>query len=165
MRAPEPQRFDLECSRLQRAFVVLSHAATAVVIACVPLPPGCAPCAWLLLVALAWREWQRLPPAALVVRLDATLTLLWRNGTAVDAFLANGGYLCRWLAIIEWHESGRRRRQTLAITPDMLDAEAFRRLRVQLRYASSEDAHDSPLSHACASTSAPLSALGCAPIR
>ncbi len=165
MRAPEPQRFDLECSPVQRAFVALSHGATAILIAFVPLPPGCAPFAWLLVGALAWREWHRLPPAALIVRLDATLTLLWRNGTAVDAHRVNGGYLCSWLAIVEWREPGRRRRQALMVTPDMLDAESFRRLRVQLRYARSEDAQGSPRSQACASTSEPLSALGCAPIR
>jgi hypothetical protein len=165
MRALEPQRFDFEHSRLQRTFVALSHAATAILCLVMPLPPGCAPFAVLLVTALALRAWWRLPPAALIVRLDATLTVLQRNGVAVDAMLLNGGYVGARLVVIEWRETARQLRQTLVVTSDMLDAGAFRRLRVHLRYATSGDDQGSSASHERASMSAPLSALGCPPTR
>jgi hypothetical protein len=165
MRALEPQRFDLEYSRLQRTFIVLSHAATAALIMSMPLPPGCAPFIALLAVALALREWQRLPPAALIVRLNATLTVLRCDGTKANGTLVNGGYVGERLVVIGWRETTHRRWQTLVITPDMLDADAFRRLRVHLRYATSDDDQEASASQACASMSEPLSALLCAPTR
>jgi hypothetical protein len=160
-----PLHVEFEVSRLQRAFIVASHALTLALLALLPLPWGMAPSLALLVVAWGLRAWQRLPPAALVVRLDATLVLLWRNGVDVHAALCNGGYVGGWFTTIVWQEAGRRRRHALLVTPDMLDADAYRRLRVHLRYASSGSDQDEPDSQACASTSAPLSALDCPAIR
>jgi hypothetical protein len=165
MRDALPLRIDLDISRRQRAALVLGGLATAGMALAVPLPTGVLPFLLLWIGAVCARAWQHLPPAALVVRLDATLVLLWRNGTAVNATLCNGGYLGAALTTILWKEEGRRRRQTLLVTPDMLCADAFRQLRTHLRYASSGVDQDAPASQACASTSAALSVLDCAPIR
>jgi hypothetical protein len=165
MREKLPLRVELDVSRHQRVAIVTSFAATAVLVATLPLPAGAGPCGVLLIVTLAARALRRLPPAALIVRLDASLVLLWRNGSVTEAALCNGGYLGAMLTTIVFREQGRRRAQALLITGDMLPADAYRRLRVHLRYARSGDDQNEPASHAWASTSAALSALGCAPIR
>ena len=165
MREPLPLRIDLEVSRHQRTAIAVAHAATALLAVALPLPAGVGPCGALLITALAVQALRRLPPAALIVRLDASLVLLWRNGTATEAVLCTGGYLGATLTTVVWKEPGRRRSQALLITGDMLAADRFRRLRIHLRYARRGDDQDEPASHACASTSAALSALDWAPIR
>jgi hypothetical protein len=165
MREKLPLRIDLDVSRHQRVAIIASFAATAVLVLALPLPAGTGPFGALLIAALAIRALRRLHPAALIVRLDASLVLLWRNGTVTEAALCNGGYLGATLTTIVWKEQGRHRTHALLITRDMLAADAFRRLRVHLRYARSGVDQDEPASHAWASTSAALSALDCAPIR
>jgi hypothetical protein len=165
MRDKLPLRIDLDVSRRQRGAIVASFATTAVLLLALPLPAGVGPCGVLLIVALAIRARRCLPPAALIIRLDASLVLLWRNGTVTEAVLCNGGYLGPALTTIVFKEHGRRRAQSLLITGDMLTADAFRRLRVHLRYARSGDDQAEPDSHAWASTSAALSPLDCPPIR
>lgn len=143
-----PLRVDLEVSRLQRGFIVVSHLLTVGVVTWTPLAAGASASLALLVLALGARAWQRLPPAALVLRLDATLVLLWRNGTTVDAVLCNGGYLGPWVTAIVWRQRGRWWRESLLITPDMLPADAFRRLRVHLNHATSGNDQDVPASQA-----------------
>jgi hypothetical protein len=165
MRDPPPLRIDLVPSRLRCAFIVVAYAAAACVVGLLPL--GFALRAWavLLVAALAVKAWREEPPAALVVRLDGSLALLDRLGTATEGTLVNGGYLGEHVVTIAWRRAGQRRREALAILPDMLGADELRQLRVRLAYASSDDEAGAPASHARASTSAPLSALGWRPTR
>ena len=54
----------------------------------------------------------------------------WRSGT-----VRSGSFVAPWLTIIRWRPADARFDRTLAILPDMLEAEAFRRMRVLLRWS------------------------------
>lgn len=159
MRDPPPLRVDLEPSRVRRAFIAAAYAATAVLACALPLALDLRLWIVVLVAALAARAWRERPPAALIVRLDGTLALLRDDGASIEATLVNGGYLGVRLTSIVYRPLGRRRTHVIAILPDMLTEDEYRRLRVRLNYASSDDDDGVPASHARASTSAPLSAL------
>ena len=165
MREPPPLSIDLVPSRLRRAFIFAAYGAAMAVMLVMPL--GAALRAWsvLLVMALAVQAWRREPPAALVVRLDGTLAIVERDGTAHEATLAAGGYVGVRMVTIVYRRTGRPRSEALAIFPDMLPADDMRRLRVRLAYSRSDDDAGVPASHARASTSWPLSALRWRPTR
>lgn len=48
--------------------------------------------------------------------------------------LRDGSFVAPWLTIVRWRPVGARFDRTVLILPDMVDAEAFRRLRVRLRW-------------------------------
>ena len=162
---PNPLRVDLVPSRLRRAFIAVSFAATACLMAALPLDAWLRGWTVLLIAALAAKAWRDDAPVALIVRLDGTLALLWRNGTSMEAALMNGGYLGPRLVSIVYRPVGRRRSGVVLVLPDMLPADDFRRLRVRLGYSRSDDEAGAPASQARASKSAPLSALRWRPTR
>ena len=99
------------------------------------------PLAWrgLLLIALAaslasfWRGWRggRLHVAALAWAQGGGIRVLSRaDDEWRDAELAQGGYVSSWLTVIPVRIEGESRPRHLAVLPDMLDADAYRRLRV-----------------------------------
>ncbi len=140
-------------------FIAGTCAITVVLVALLPL--GFALRAWLvvLIASLAARMWRERLPVGLIVRLDGSLALLDSDGSSVEAVLLNGGYLGFPFTSIICRPLGGRRTRTVAILPDMLSAEDYRRLRVRLHYARSDDDAGAPLSHARASKSIPLSDL------
>lgn len=159
MRHPPPIRVDLSPSRVRRIFIAAAAIATSVLAALLPL--GLALRVWIvvLIAALAARLWRDRLPAAMIVRLDGSLALLEPDGSSIEATLLNGGYLGYPFTSIVCRPLGSRRTRTVAILPDMLSADDYRRLRVRLRYARSDDDAGDPASHARASTSTPLSDL------
>ena len=159
MRDPPPLRVDLVPSTSRRIFIGVAYAATAMLVALLPLSLALRASVILLVAGLAARALRVAIPCALIVRLDGTLALLERNGASVEASLVNGGYLAARFVSVVYRPLGCRRTRVVAILPDMLDAESFRRLRVRLRYARSDVDDGVPASQARASTSAPLSAL------
>ncbi|MEP7064134.1 MAG: protein YgfX [Betaproteobacteria bacterium] len=159
MRDPAPLRIDLEPSSLRRLFIGVAYSLTAILVGALPLALDLRVWTILLVVALVARAWSERPPAALIVRLDGTLALLRDDGASIEAVLVNGGYLGTRFATLVYRPLGRRRSSVVTIFSDMLATEDFRRLRVRLNYASSDDDDGVPASHARASTSAPLSAL------
>ena len=159
MRDPPPLRVDLAPSSLRRAFIGIAYVATAVLVGLLPLTLELRASTILLIAALAARAWREVPPAALIVRLDGTIALLERNGDSVEAWIDNGGYLSPRFTSIVCRPLGSRRARVVTIFPDMLSRDDYRRLRVRLNYTRSGDDDGVPASQACASTSAPLSAL------
>jgi hypothetical protein len=164
MRDPPPLRVDLRPSGLRRIFIVTTHVATAVLLAAMPLDAFVRAWSVVLVGALAARAWREDAPAALIVRLDATLAVLGRDGASREARLV-GGYLSTLVTTIVYRPIGSRVTRAVAILPDMLARDDFRKLRVRLAYARSDDVAERPSSHARASISTPLSDLRCRPIK
>jgi hypothetical protein len=48
--------------------------------------------------------------------------------------VVDGSFVAPWLTVVRWRPLGARFTRTLLVLPDMLDAEAFRALRVVLRW-------------------------------
>jgi hypothetical protein len=69
-----------------------------------------------------------------VVELAGRVELELSDGTVVVGRLAEGSFVAPWLTIVRWQPAGARLSRTLVIAPDAVDAEAFRRLRVLLRW-------------------------------
>ncbi len=119
--------------RLALRFVHLAAASLAL------LAGGAAPVAGGLLAGalvlhLCWLEARHRALAAslLGVLFDSTGVwhLQWRDGTRDRARLAPGPVVSPWLTILTL--DGPRGRIGLFVTPDMLDADSFRRLRMRL---------------------------------
>ena len=161
MRRLATRRFDLADSRAARGFVVVSHAATLALIAFLPVDALLAASLALLAVALGLREWRALEGAlaGIVVRSDATVTALCRDGRAVEGSLAGGSVARTRYASVRWRAIGEPRARVESVPWDRLAPSAHRELRVMLRYAISGETAARPASQARASISAALSAL------
>lgn len=159
MRDPPPLRVDLEPSSWRLAYIGVAYGATALLVALLPLALDLRSWVIVLIGALAARAWRQRPPAALIVRLDGTLALLRHDGASMEATLVNGGYLGARYTSIVYRPLAHRRTHVVAILPDMLPPDDYRRLRVRLNYASSDEDAGVPASQARASNKAPLSAL------
>ncbi|MEP6944202.1 MAG: protein YgfX [Betaproteobacteria bacterium] len=68
---------------------------------------------------------------------DRRIACTDRQGTCVVGTVADDSYAGRVLTTIVYHAPDRRRARTLALLPDMLDADEFRRLRILLRLGKS----------------------------
>ncbi|MBI5463075.1 MAG: hypothetical protein HY941_12890 [Gammaproteobacteria bacterium] len=126
-------RLELKPSRLRRYWRWLTHL---IAIATVPMLQSF----WLIAIVLT------------VVLLSlyrsrgaAEITLLWHsdghwslfeNDSEIDAILAEGAFIQPWLVILPLRLDNRHRVRHIAIFPDMLPAQDFRRLRVRLRNAN-----------------------------
>lgn len=119
---------------LRRA-LSLAHVAAAALalVAC-----GVSPAGVLLVMSIlvhlyhVQRQRRALADALVAVLLDSAGVwyLQWRDGTRERARLAPGPMISPWLTILTL--DGPRGRQGVFITPDMLDADSFRRLRMRL---------------------------------
>lgn len=118
--------------RFALRFAHLTAAALAL-LACGVAPAGCLLAA-ALLGHLCWLEARRRALAAslLAVLFDSAGVwhLQWRDGRRERARLAPGPVVSPWLTILTL--DGPRGRIGLFVTPDMLDADSFRRLRMRL---------------------------------
>jgi len=161
MRRVASRRFDFAPSRIARRFIVVTHGATLALLVALPLEPLMAASLALLVVALGLRGWRAAEDAlaGVVLRSDATLTVLRPDGRAIDATLAPGSVALPHYAAVAWRVSGERGSRVESVPWDRLSAEAHRELRVLLRYATSGEDALSPASHARAWISAALSAL------
>ncbi len=163
MKRVASRRFDFARSRLARAFVLASHGATIVLLLALPLDAPLAASAALLVAALGAREWRCLEQAlaGIVVRSDASVVALCRDGRACEGRLSRRDRSrCRRSP---WLPGGGRASGgcgSKALPRDRLAPDAHRALRAVLRYATSGDDADAPASHARASMSIALSALG-----
>jgi hypothetical protein len=159
MRRLATRRFDFAPSRAARAFVLGSHVATLVLVMALPLDPLMIASLALLVLALGLRAWRTLDGAlaGIVVRSDATLTALARDGRAVEGVLGEGSVTQPRYAAVIWRANGERSRRVESVPWDRLGASAHRELRVMLRYATSGEDAGAPASHLRASISAALS--------
>ena len=161
MRRVASRRFDFAPSRVGRRFVVVTHGATLALLIAMPLDPLMIASLALLVVALGLRGWRAADGAlaGMVLRSDATLTVLRTDGRATDATLVPGSVALPRYAAVVWRAAGGRGSRVEGVPWDRLGAEAHRELRVLLRYATSGEDALSPASQARASISAALSAL------
>lgn len=136
-------------SRLGEGFVACASLSTATLVAALPLPLEAQAGALAWAAATALLALRRLRPGV-HIRVDHA------GGLTVDGApgaLRDGCFVAPWLAILRWRPDGARRDRTLLVAPDMLDAEAFRRLRVILRWR--RDSGSDHLVRLCSRTSGP----------
>jgi hypothetical protein len=123
--------FTLEPSRRLAAFIVLAAAATASLVAAMPLP------SWASALALAWCGLGCMHALARHAN-PRTVHVLGGRSIVVDGVageIANGSFVAPWLTIVHWRPASARFARTLVVVPDMLEAGPFRALRVILRWA------------------------------
>ncbi len=91
--------------------------------------------AFALCVSVGLREARlKFPRSCVAFRLESEngITLIQRNGEHVTGIIA-GGVVVPWLVLLNvQQEEGRRR--SLVLLPDSMNRDAFRRLRVALRW-------------------------------
>ena len=128
-------------SRIAGAFIVLGGGATLALLLAIALPPlaKCALVAWVGVAMLdsyrtvAVRSGGRgvremgLGRARAIEIVDAAGRI--RCGEVRD-----GSFVAPWLTVIRWRPAGARFDRTIVVLPDMLGRDAFRRLRVLLRW-------------------------------
>lgn len=155
MRWPPPVRVCLAPS-LAVAFALAALAvATSVVVTVLPLEPFAM--ALGVLAVLAWAADRinvvalRNGPRAVArfeLRGDLTLVVVTGDGKACAGRVQRESYVGARLSTIVWKPYGRWRCRTILLTPDMLPAADFRRLRVLLRYGRSDVTQGEPDSSA-----------------
>jgi toxin CptA len=138
-------RADFRSSRQLAALLTAIHVFAGVGVWLLSLP-----LVWrgLPLIALAaslasfWGRWRggRLHVAALAWAQSGEIRVLSRaDDDWRDAALTQGGYVSSWLTVIPLRIDGESRPRHLALLPDMLDADSYRRLRVFLRWGLRPD--------------------------
>jgi hypothetical protein len=70
-------------------------------------------------------------------RVDLAKAIRVRDATGREreGVLQDGSFVAPWLTLVRWRPAGARIHRTFLLVPGMLDREAFRRLRVLLRWA------------------------------
>ena len=133
--------FGIHASHAAGAWIAMSALAT---IALIALTPGALA---LRILAITWvscaaleaihsRALLRGARAARYVRIAAgSVEIEDGDGRVRTGTLRPGSFVAPWLAIVRWRADGARWERTVPILPGMLDAEAFRRLRVVLRFS------------------------------
>jgi hypothetical protein len=172
MPAPPAVSIVLLPSRIACAAIALEALGTFAVLLTLPVSPwmlcaaACALAAWaadrIRVIGL-----RRGPRAVRAIRLDGSdrVAVTLGDGRVLPGTLQATSRAGSRLTSVVWRPKGARIARSLLILPDMLPADEFRRFRVLMRYGRSDDSEDEPASHACASTSMPLSAFDCAAIR
>lgn len=110
------------------AFIASGAGASLALVATTPLPVATAVllATWLACAGLdAWRRGVRRRHLAL--GLDGSVAI-----DATPGRLRDGCFVAPWLTLVRWRPDGARFDRTVAVLPDMLPADDFRRLRVLL---------------------------------
>lgn len=127
-----PLRLELRPSRRRRQWRRLTHLAA---LACLSLLQSF----WLAaavsgILALSWSSSRREPTFALLWHDDGRWSL-FADGHESAATLAAAPFVQTWLVILTLRVEGQRRVRRIAVFPDNLPEQDFRRLRVRLRHA------------------------------
>lgn len=140
MNAPRPVRIEVGPSKLAGTFIVLTHLATAALIAWLPGHPALR--ALVVIGVGAHAVWairrsslRSLPSSIVAAELaqDRRVTLLRRDGTHVSGRALPDSYVGERLATLVFRPDGSRWSQALCLLPDMAREEDLRRFRVLLR--------------------------------
>jgi hypothetical protein len=144
MKAPRPLRVELRSSRLAAALVCVTLLPTAMLIAFLPGTLGDAPLRAVMVIAIGgyalWllRGWARRATARAIVSVevavDRRIVITERAGTRIEGLVQPQTYVGAWLTTIVVQPEGARCKRAIAVLPDMLPADDFRRLRVLLRF-------------------------------
>jgi toxin CptA len=141
MKNVETIRIELQYSRAALVFALAAAVATVLVALLLPL-------SWALRVALAslacalgLEALQRTAlhggargVRAFTVQRDGAIEVEAASGSRRAGVLRPGSFVAPWLTVVRWRPAGARHDHTVAILPDMVAAEEFRRLRVLLRW-------------------------------
>ncbi|HEY1436707.1 MAG TPA: protein YgfX [Casimicrobiaceae bacterium] len=144
MKATPALRISLGPSRSASALLCIACLATAALVAWLP---GAAALRGALVIGigahaiLAMRHWatRSAPRAIIGVELDAdrAVRLTERTGRRIEGMVQADSYVGALLTTLVVRPDGKRRLRTVAILPDMLPADDFRRLRLLLRLGHS----------------------------
>jgi hypothetical protein len=150
MHEPAALQIDLAPSRLAAAAIVVGIIATAALVAWLPGQPWWRAVGVIALGAHAIalvRIWAiRTAPhsiVSLVLGPGRHIVLTERRGRRIVGVVQADSYVGGVLTTIVMRPAGRSWSRSMAILPDMLSAEDFRRLRVRLRLAQAPDPIDS----------------------
>jgi hypothetical protein len=142
-------RVALGPSRIAGAAVLLAFMATAALVAWMPWPHLLRAVIVLALGAYAMavnRNWvarsAKHAVVALVVDIDRRITLTEASGARIEGIVQADSYVGATLTTIVVRLPARRLLRAIAILPDMLPADDFRRLRVLLRLGRESVAAD-----------------------
>ena len=142
-------RVALGPSRIAGVVVVLVFTATAALVAWLPWPYWIRATTVLALGTYAitlLRAWAtrsaRHAVVAAAVGLDRRITLTEAGGRRIEGLVHADSYVGAALTTIVVRLPARRRLRSIAILPDMLPADDFRRLRVLLRLGREDDRPD-----------------------
>ena len=81
--------------------------------------------------AIAWHRGPR-SVRAFALR-EREIEVEEAGGRTIEGGVRDGSVVSPWLTIVRWRPRGARRDRTIVVLPDMLDAEAFRAVRVALK--------------------------------
>lgn len=141
MQPPARLRLEPHPSRIACGSIVAACSATLILILLLPLPDAAILASVAAVAAAAvpslWRCRGRGVPALLHVGIDRRITVTYRSGRSSSGTILDDSYVGAWLTTIVWCADGDpwwRPARTILIVRDTLPHEAFRRLRVALRY-------------------------------
>lgn len=132
---------NLASSRALAGILVSAHAASALLLGLTGLPwmgKVAALPVFLASLALSLRRhaWRLSPSAVVGVRLDRECRAAFRrlDGKTLEGTLHGSSFVSPWLTVLNLSPEGRWRTVSLVILPDAVEREAFRQLRVLLRW-------------------------------
>lgn len=140
MKASPPLTLTLRRSRIASVVIVAAYCATAILIAVSPIPAVLrtvgALCVvglgtWVLLAALESQDGVEIS-----VGLDRCIRVTRRRRIAEQGTILGDTYVGAWLTTIVWQRGTTRLPRAILVVRDSVEGEAFRRLRVVLRYSS-----------------------------
>jgi hypothetical protein len=140
MKAARTLRLSLGPSRMASALIRVACLATCTLVAWLP---GAAALRGVSVIGigayaiLTLRQWATRSASRAIVGIeldaDRAVRLIERTGRHIEGIVQPDSYVGAWLTTLVVRPDGKRRLRTLAILPDMLPAEDFRRLRLLLR--------------------------------
>ena len=140
MNEPAALHVELQPSCIASATVAVGVVATSALVAWLPVDP------WLRAIAIIFlgaygivlnRSWAQRSTSravqAIVLDANRHIAVIARSGHRREGEVQDDSYVGALLTTIVWRGAGERRSHAIAILPDMLFAEDFRKLRVLLR--------------------------------
>jgi hypothetical protein len=146
MHEPAALHIELAPSRLAAAAIVVGVIATAALVAWLPVPSWLRAGAAIALGGYAialMRIWAnptaRRSAVSLVLGPSRYIVITERGGRRLEGLVQADSYVGGVLTTIVMRPAGARWSRSIAILPDMLSADDFRRLRVRLRLAQAPE--------------------------
>ena len=134
-----PLRLAPRRSRLAALLIVVTHGATAALLAAMPLPFAWRAAGVAVVVAAGSWAWRRCvgrgAAAQLEVGLDRRIAVTARDGRTHAGDILADSFVGPRLTTIVWRPDRARSVHAVLVLPDVLAADDFRRLRVTLRYS------------------------------